>query len=326
MAKAIDNMLKEPTEKTAGKLKFSVDSRSLRAGALEGLAADIFAYSTLEDGESPFNTAIDGFILLRSDYVKQPAHRVFKPALCFTVQGTKWTKFGETRYDYSAGKALLITVEMPSRGVVAAAAPGKPFLGVIVELDRLIMQEVLEQTAILNDDKSQCKVCGVCILELSVPLIDCIHRAVRLLRTPEAIPVLYPGVMREICYWLVKSEGGLQIARVSFSSGRDKRIVHAVEKIQKEFATEMRVDHLASDVGMSVAAFHRQFKTLTAMTPLQYQKQVRLLEARRLMLSTNKNVENAAYDVGYESPSQFSREYTRMFGVSPRRDVASFVR
>src|SRR5262249_32857006 len=151
-------------------------------------------------GSNPFITAIDGFTILRSDYAKQPAHRVFKPALCITVQGAKWAKFGEKRYDYRVGKALLVTVEMPSRGAVSVASPTKPFLGLVVELDKAIMQQVLEQLPFADLPVSNGGTPGVCVMDMTVQLVDCVYRSVRLLQTPEAIPILYPGIMREICY------------------------------------------------------------------------------------------------------------------------------
>ena len=154
-------------------------------------------------------------------------------------------------------------------------------------------------------------------------LIDCTLRTIRLLETPKAIPVLYPAIMREICYWLLTGPHGGEVMRMTLANSHAERVVKAIHTLRDRFAEPIRIDELASIAKMSPSAFHRQFKAITAMTPLQYQKQLRLLEARRLIVAEAANVETAAFQVGYESPSQFSREYSRMFGAPPRRDVAA---
>jgi transcriptional regulator GlxA family with amidase domain len=151
--------------------------------------------------------------------------------------------------------------------------------------------------------------------------LDCLCRAMRLLETPEAIPVLYPGLHRELLYWLLAGPGGGQLLHTATASSHENRLIAAIHELKTRFAELIRVDELAAIAGMSSATFHRQFKATTAMSPLQYQNELRLLEARRLMLTSGSNVETAATQVGYESASQFSREYARMFGRPPRRDV-----
>ncbi|MGZ5840876.1 MAG: helix-turn-helix domain-containing protein [Xanthobacteraceae bacterium] len=155
------------------------------------------------------------------------------------------------------------------------------------------------------------------------PLADCVLRAVRLLDKPKAISALYPAIMREICYWLLAGPHGGEIALMTLAGRHTPRIVKAIHVLRDRFAKPIRIEELAAIAKLSPSAFHRQFKALTSMTPLQYQKRLRLLEARRLMVSAAANVETAAFQVGYESPSQFSREYSRMFGLPPRRDIAS---
>lgn len=167
---------------------------------------------------------------------------------------------------------------------------------------------------------------GVCVTDFDGPLADCALRMVRLLNTPEAIPVLYPAIMREICYWLLTGPHGGEIVKMTLTNSHAHRVISAIHTLRDRFAEPVRIEELTSIAQMSSLAFHRQFKAITSMTPLQYQKQLRLLEARRLMVSDAINVETAAFQVGYESPSQFSREYSRMFATSPRRDVASLKR
>ena len=142
-----------------------------------------------------------------------------------------------------------------------------------------------------------------------------------LLETPKAIAALSPGLLREICYWLLTGPGGVQIAAVTLAHSQERSILETIHTLRNRFCETIRIHDLAVAARMSPATFHRQFKSVTAMTPLQYQKQLRLLEARRLMITSNATVETAALRVGYESPSQFSREYSRTFGRSPRRDL-----
>jgi transcriptional regulator GlxA family with amidase domain len=165
---------------------------------------------------------------------------------------------------------------------------------------------------------------GVFVTDFQGPLADCALRLVRLLDTPKAIATLYPGIMREICYWLLTGPHGGNIARLALKSSPSQPLIRALRHLRDRFREMVRIDELAAVAGMSPSAFHRQFKALTSLTPLQYQKQLRLLEARRLMVSRAFKVEAAAFEVGYESPSQFSREYARMFGSPPKRDLTRF--
>jgi transcriptional regulator GlxA family with amidase domain len=159
------------------------------------------------------------------------------------------------------------------------------------------------------------------VTEFQGPLADCALRLVRLLDTPKAIPTLYPIIMREICFWLLTGPHGGDVARMTLANGPSQRVINAMHSLRSRFRETVRIEELAAVAQMSVSSFHRQFKALTSMTPLQYQKQLRLLEARRLMISDAVRVEAAAFQVGYESPSQFSREYARMFGAPPKRDA-----
>jgi AraC-like DNA-binding protein len=280
-------------------------------------------HTETQPGGSPFRTAVPGLIILRSDQEKLPSHLVFKPSLCITVQGSKWTTFGDRRYDYPAGQALVVSVEMPASSRVSQASPREPFLGVIVELDRAIMHEVLEalDAGDARDEPGVVAGAGIFVTNFGGPLADCVLRMVRLLDMPQAIPVLAPLIMREICYWLLTGPQGADVARLALANSHVRRVINAIHTLRDQFTQALSIDDLAAVAQMSPSAFHRQFKALTSMTPLQYQKQMRLLEARHRMLAGTANAETAAYQVGYESPSQFSREYARMFGAPPRRDI-----
>jgi len=290
---------------------------------LEELARQLRVHTDSCEVTNPFPTAIEGFTILRSDRPKLPSYHLSRPALCITAQGAKWAIVGERRYEYRPGQALVVTVAMPARGAVSAASPTEPFLGIVIEFDLPILHEVAEQIQTRLSSEKIGKVSGVYVLDLNSQLLDCALRSICLLDTPEAIPILYPGIMREICYWILTERGGEQVFRTLTNSSHEERLIAAIHTLKDRFAEPVRIDQLAAIARMSPATFHRQFKSVTAMSPLQYQKQLRLLEARRLMLSSSANVEVAAFQVGYESPSQFSREYTRMFGRSPRRDVSA---
>jgi AraC-like DNA-binding protein len=292
---------------------------------LEDLVKAVRHYADRQVGESPFATAIKGLAILRSDQEKQPNHLILKPALCIVLQGAKWTMFGNKRFDYHAGQALIVSVEMPAVGRVVAASPGKPFLGLVIEFDLAVLREVMEGLDAppkANGDVGR----GVFVADFDGPMADCALRMVRLLETPKAIPVLFPAMMREICYWLLTGPCGDEVVKTTLANSHAQPVISAIHTLRDRFAKPVRIDELASAARMSPSAFHRQFKAITSMTPLQYQKRLRLLEARRLMISDAANVETAAFQVGYESPSQFSREYSRMFGVPPRRDVDSLRR
>ncbi|WP_213805241.1 AraC family transcriptional regulator [Granulicella sp. dw_53] len=289
---------------------------------MDALLEAVKRYTETQAGESPYATAIEGVTILRSDHEKRPAYLIFKPALCVVVQGAKWAIFGDRRFDYRAGQALLVSLEMPAFGRVAEASPQEPYLGLIIEFDIPILREVMDELETLPQPPDHVGR-GVCVTDFNGPLADCALRMVRLLETPKAIRLLYPAIMREICYWLLTGPHGGEVMKLTLASGHTKRVISAIHALRDRFAEAVRIEELARIAQMSPSAFHRQFKAITSMTPLQYQKQLRLLEAKRLMVSNAVNVETAAFQVGYESPSQFSREYSRMFGVSPRRDAAS---
>lgn len=277
-------------------------------------------FTDARGGTNPCETPVKGLTFLRSDHRKHPAHIVFKPALCVVVQGAKWSTFGDKRFDYRAGQALVTSVELPALSQVVKASPSEPYLGVIVEFDLAVMRDVweaLDRPPHLSGNVTH----GIFVTDFDGPVAECVYRLARLIDTPHAIPMLAPMIMRELCYWLLTGPHGGDIASLVLTNGHAQRVIKAVHALRDQFATSIRIEDLAAIAQLSPSAFHRQFKALTSMTPLQYQKQLRLLEARHLMMTGAANAESAAYRVGYESPSQFSREYSRMFGAPPRRDV-----
>ena len=284
------------------------------------LADVVGRYTRSRVGKSPFTTAIEGLAILRADRPGRPSHRLFKPALCVVVQGSKWTTFGSKRFDYRAGQALVVSLEMPSHGRVVAATPEEPYLSIVIEFDLAAMREVSEGLGGLARPTGEVGG-GVFVTNFEGPMADCVSRMVGLLDTPRAIPMVYPSLMRELCYWLLAGPRGGDIARIVLANGHDQRVLAAIHTLRARFAEPVRIEELARGAGMSPSAFHRQFKALTSMTPLQYQKRLRLLEARNLLIAGVTTAEAVAFRIGYGSPSQFSREYARMFGAPPRRDV-----
>ena len=297
------------------------------SSTLQELIRSALRYTESADGRDTFPTAIDGLSILRSDQKNRPAHCLFRPALYMTLQGAKWATFDDKRYRFAAGQALMVAVDIPSRGTVTVASPESPYIGLVMGLDFAIMQEVAEQIKMPLTVPGRAKARGAFVLDLTPQIVDCAQHAIRLLKTPEAIPTLYPGIMREVCYWLLAGPAGAQVNQIMIvANGHDQRIIQAIHILRDKLSESTHVPDLALAANMSSATFHRQFKSVTGMTPVQYQKQLRLHEARRLMIFSNATVETVALKVGYASVSQFSREYSRTFGTSPRRDVSTWKR
>ena len=288
---------------------------------LPALADAVGRYADARPGASPYATAIDGLVLLRSAVERHPAHLLHKPTLCVVAQGAKQTAIGDTVHTYRAGQALVVTVDAPGVSEVTEASDDAPYLSVVVGLDPAVMADVL---ASLDAPPAPARTPpGAFVLDLDDALTDAVLRAVRLLDTPDAVPLLYPALQREVGYRLLTGPRGAEVAALTAVGGRAPDVVRAVRALRERFAEAVPVRELAEIARLSPSAFHRRFKAMTATTPLQYQKRLRLLEARRLMVSDDETAERAARRVGYESPSQFSRDYARAFGAPPRRDVAT---
>ncbi len=274
-------------------------------------------------GEGVFQTPIRGFGFMRTSREIIPQHIVYKPSLCIVAQGEKQVMFGDALMTYRENQALIVNVEIPAIGRVTKASRDKPLIGMVLELDTAIMREVMEDLdapPVPNDDVGL----GAFVADFEGPLADCVVRLVRLLATPKAIAVLQPAIMREISFWLLTGPHGDEVSKLVLPDSRTRRLAEAIQALRSNFTQPIRIEDLAAVAHMSPSSFHQHFKTLTSMTPLQYQKQLRLLRARHLMADDNINVSDAAYQVGYESASQFTREYSRMFGTPPKRDALAF--
>jgi AraC-like DNA-binding protein len=271
-------------------------------------------------GDALFPTAIPGLEILRCSRETEPHRMVYKPSLCVVVQGGKQIRLGEQEWEYGAMQSLVISIEMPAVGRVKEASADKPFLGLIIDLDAATMRDVMGQLDAPPRPAADGQP-AVFVQNIEGALADCVLRLVRMLDTPAAIAVLHPSVMREICFWLLTGPHAGEVCKLALPDSHTQRIARAIRLLRDHYVRALRVEELAESAGMSASSFHQHFKALTSMTPLQFQKQLRLLEARRLMVADAVNVSDAAYRVGYESASQFSREYARMFGMPPKRDA-----
>ncbi|BBD58925.1 AraC family transcriptional regulator [Nostoc sp. HK-01] len=275
---------------------------------------------TAAKGNGTHKTAISQMEFMRESSPNTAICAVYQPILAIVVQGKKKALLGEESYFYGEGQYLVVSVDLPIHGFVVEATPDKPYLGFKLNLDPIQLCEIIAQTR-PNIDKKEHSVRGLFISNASASLIDCAIRLTRLLDTPQDIPILAPMIIREIYYRLLMGEQGKAVRQIATSGSNMQRIAEVIKLIKTEYAKPMRVEDLARQASMSVSSFHHHFKKVTSMSPLQYQKQLRLLEARRLMLAEKSDAANAAYQVGYESPSHFSREYSRMFGAPPMKDV-----
>jgi AraC-like DNA-binding protein len=269
--------------------------------------------------EGSLDTDISGLSLHCIMCPSGPKPGIQTPALALIAQGSKRVFIGDEQYEYDPLHYMVTSVELPAVGKVTVASATEPYLGLRLDLDveaiaRLIQDENLPPAA--HTDVSR----GLYVNRLSATMLDAVLRLLRLLETPDDIPILAPMIKREILYRLLRNGQGARLRQMVLQDSQTQRIAKAIRLLRENFAQSLRIESLARDVHMSVSSLHHQFKAVTAMSPLQYQKQLRLQEARRLMLLGDIDVAIAAHRVGYESASQFSREYSRFFGAPPRRD------
>ena len=270
--------------------------------------------------ESVVQTGIAGLTLYRSDHRRSGSIPfLYKPMVCVMAQGEKTISFGGRTLRYTSAHYLLSSVDLPLRGSVFRAAPGRPYLSASLLLDMVMLSDLFERMSPMPEPKAPAA--GLAVGRLSEELLDAFTRLVRLLDRSQDIDVLAPLIQREIFYRLLCGEHGAMLKQVCLDYGSRARIAEAIRWIREHFHEPFSAKKLAQLMRMSEAALNRHFRALTGMSPLQYQKQVRLQEARRLLLSSGDNAATAASRVGYSSASQFSREYRRTFGVAPIADV-----
>lgn len=246
---------------------------------------------------------------------------VYDPCLCIIIQGSKEVLLAEESHRMDPGHCLLVSVDLPVEARVVEASNLKPYLGLRISLDSKVVGELLADGATIP--VSGPVVRGLAVTTVEPDLLDAVVRLTRLLEAPQDIRPLAPLVLREITHRVLTGPQGMRLRQIALAGAPAYRIARAIRWLKEHFAEPFRIENLAQEVGLSASSFYLHFKSVTAMTPLQYQKRIRLQEARRLMFGERLDAAEAAFRVGYESPSQFSREYRRMFGASPRQDVDS---
>ncbi len=271
------------------------------------------------DDEVP-SLPLPGLTLFRLANLTAPISYNLPPSLCLVVQGRKRLYLGEGTYDYDARHLLITSVDLPVVTQILEASPEQPCLGLTFTLNPQQLAKLLLARDIVVEPPSEARL-GVAVSEVTEPLLDAFVRLIDLLDQPQDIPALAPLIEQEILYRLLTGEQGPRLRQIAAVGQQGYRIARAIDWLKAHFDQPVRVEELAKRAGLSSSSFHAHFRATTAMSPLQYQKRLRLNEARRLMLTERLDVSSAAFSVGYESPSQFSREYSRQFGVSPLRDI-----
>lgn len=260
--------------------------------------------------------------LIRASAPNDHLPSVYEPCLCVVVQGSKQALVGDRVFHYDPLNYLVVSVTLPAVGKILDASPERPYLCLRLDIDtREVSRLMLDQGADITVEAPGAGEPGLYVASMSGALLDAVLRLVRLLDTPRDLPVLAPAASREIHYRVLMGELGHRLRDLALHDGRTQRVARAIEWIRSRFDQALRIESLAEALHMSPSSLHHQFKAVTAMSPLQFQKQLRLHEARRLMFSEGLEAASAAHQVGYESPSQFSREYRRLFGAPPRREV-----
>ncbi|MCX6048782.1 MAG: AraC family transcriptional regulator [Chloroflexi bacterium] len=263
---------------------------------------------------------IPGLYLSRASLPRERLPSVVEPSLCVIAQGSKEILMGNRRYRYDPYHYLLTTVQLPRVSQILEASPAQPYLSFRLELPPTLVGTVMAETG-HTAAPERVDVSAVDVSSLNGELLDAIVRLVRLLDCPAEAKALMPLIMREIIYRLLVGDQGNRLRHTAILGGYTSSIARAVERLHQDFDQPLRIEQIAHDLGMSVSSFHHHFKAVTAMSPLQFQKQLRLQQARHLMLGENLDAASAAYRVGYQDASHFNREYKSLFGDPPMRDV-----
>ena len=262
-------------------------------------------------------TPIPGLTTIRSTSPSGLVYAISRPLVCLVLQGSKQVAMGTQTFSFDAGDSLLITADVPTVSQVTRASADAPYLSLVLDLDLAVIAGLMvEMRALPVADGAHVR-----SEPTDAEVADAAVRLMRLLDRPASVPVLHAQLVRELHYWLLAGRHGAAIRRLGGPDGHAQRVARAVAVLRTEFASPLPVDRLAATAGMSPSSFHHHFRAVTSLSPLQFQKQLRLIEARRLMMAEGASASSAAFAVGYESVSQFTREYGRMFGLPPAKDT-----
>jgi len=290
-------------------------NHSLRADRTE--LVERLARAMLHEGTSD---PMEGVRLRRASSPTELGHGTSHPSFCVIAQGSKDVRLGDRDYRYDPAHYLVATAALPIASRIVEASEERPYLGLVLTLDPVLVGSVMVELG-RPAPRSNAAATAIAVSPLDDGLLNAVVRLVRLLDTPADARFLAPLIKREIVYRLLVGPQGDRIRQVATLGGETNRITRAIEQLRTDFDRPLRIEDLARDLGMSVSGFHHHFKEVTAMSPLQFQKQLRLQEARRLMLGEQLDATTAGFRVGYDDTSHFSREYKRLFGNPPMRDV-----
>jgi AraC-like DNA-binding protein len=269
------------------------------------------------DGNGVARTPFPGLAIVRETAPTPITYEIYKPLVAMVLQGGKRVAMGARTFDLGAGESLLITTDVPTVSQVTRASAAAPYYSLIVELDPGVITNLVGEMGVaplvtgppVRADQTEAEV------------TDAALRLMKLLERPASVVILQDQLIRELHFWLMSGRHGGAVRALGVTDSHAQRIGRAVALIRSDFTRALRVDQLADVAGMSASAFHVNFRAITGLTPLQFQKQLRLIEARRAMLAEGSSISVAAFAVGYESVQQFTREYGRMFGLPPARDI-----
>jgi len=274
-----------------------------------------------EQGEL-HTSVVPGLSLFKRIEPTEPMTGMYEPSICLVAQGAKRVQLGDDIYVYDPHHYLITSVHLPTVVQVIEASEEKPYLGLRLKFDLREVAQLMTDSH-LPPPRTQQSSRGMATGEVTLPLLTAFQRLIDLLGEEQDIPILAPVIQREIIYRLLVGDQGARLRQIAAAGSQSQQIARALEWLKENFTQPLRIDDLAGQARMSTSTFHHHFRSMTALSPLQYQKQLRLQEARRLMLAERLDAATAAFQVGYESPSQFSREYGRLFGAPPLRDISS---
>lgn len=265
-------------------------------------------------------TPVPGLRVMCVDSPRGKLESTYRPLVCLVLQGAKHLLVGRQAQTCVEGQSVIVAADMPVSGQVLRATLTRPYIALAVELDMNLLAELADS---IGSRVPPAKTLGrtLFLQDSDTAILDCGYRLMRLIDTPDAIPVLRPGLMKELHFWLLTGLAGTQLRMMVASGSTASSLARAIAILRVDFRSRIPIERLSEAAHMGVTTFHKHFKELTSLTPGQYQKRLRLIEARRLMLYDGTTASRAAYEVGYESVSQFSRDYVRMFGTPPKRDT-----
>ncbi|WP_210255309.1 AraC family transcriptional regulator [Ancylobacter pratisalsi] len=262
-------------------------------------------------------TPIPGLTLIRATAPSPLQVMVYRPLVAMILQGRKRVTIAGDTIEFGPGESLLVSADVPTVSQIVQASPAHPYYSLVLELDPAILRDLSMEMAGVSADSAG----AAQVAPTDADVADAAARLMRLVERPTALPVLRDPSLREMHYWLLAGRHGAAIRALGITDSHAQRIARAVAVIRRDFAEPLRVEELAEVSGMSLSSFHQHFRAITTLSPLQFQKQLRLIEARRMMLAEGADIRSAAWAVGYESVPQFTREYGRLFGTPPARDI-----